>query len=499
MNRKFKYFFTLLIGSLSLNSCQRDLLNPSPQTSITDASAFDTPSRILNQILALYGTLKSGTFYGGRYVVYGDIRGEDFINETGNLVTGSDVWSLNVANSTTSVKGLWSQAYYVINNCNLFIDGMNAKGSGVVGTTLSANYIAEARLIRALSYYSLAQLYARPFADGDGSSKYGLPLRLTGIKGSGSSDLARSTVGAIYTQIIADLDFAEANLPASYSNAYNNTTRAHKNTAIALKTRVYLSMGGDGSTSTKLGYLAKVIAEAQKIVPQTTAPFSATSGVNNALQTNVTNVFKTPYTTSESILSMPMTTTSGDYPGTQNSLCTYYYMASSTPGSTEFSLNSAGIAGNLTAWPATDQRRTLLFTSGAKQFVAKYTTGSPYTDYVPVMRYAEVLLNYAEALARTSSSVNTTAVNLLKAVRARSDGSYIFPVFATPADLISAILTERRIEFLGEGLRNGDLMRLLQTIPAKGSAPSKAPSESQYIWPISSDELSLNRLCDPNP
>jgi hypothetical protein len=68
----------------------------------------------------------------------------------------------------------------------------------------------------------------------------------------------------------------------------------------------------------------------------------------------------------------------------------------------------------------------------------------------------------------------------------------------TQTDLINAILLERRIEFLGEGLRNFDIMRLLQTIPAKGTVAAKAPSEPGYIWPISADELSLNPLMTDN-
>ena len=63
-----------------------------------------------------------------------------------------------------------------------------------------------------------------------------------------------------------------------------------------------------------------------------------------------------------------------------------------------------------------------------------------------------------------------------------------------PADLIAMIMRERRIEFLGEGLRNNDLMRLLQTIPGKGSAGAKGPNDDGYIWPASSDEKSLNKL-----
>jgi len=486
MNHKLKYIFILGVCVSLISSCKRELLSPTPQTSISDASAFDTPDRILNQVRSLYAAMKNGNFYGGRYIVYGDIRGEDFINETSNLVTGSDVWSLNPANtSQNSVKNLWSQAYFTINLCNVFIDGMVAKGSNVVGTAQANNYLGEAKLIRALSYYSLLQYYARPYADGNGS-KPGLPLRLTAIKGAGSSDLARSTVGEVYNQVVADLDYAETNLPATYTTAILNTTRAHKNTAIALKTRVYLSMQK----------YDKVITEANKIVPAT-APFTASSGVPHALQADITNVFKAPYTTTESILSMPMTTTSGDNPGTQNQLGFYFYNNGAV-GSAEYSLYPAGIIANA-SWTATDRRRAFIYTNttSGKKYLSKYTAPSPYTDYAPVIRWSEVLLNLAEALARTNAGVDARALALVNAVRQRSDANTTIGA-TTQAQLIAAILLERRIEFLGEGLRNNDLMRLLQPIPAKGSAPLKNPSDVGYIWPISSDELALNSQMTDN-
>lgn len=473
-------------------SCNKDLLVPIPQTSVTDATAFDTPERILNQVRSMYQSLKNGNFYGGRYIVYGDIRGEDFINETTNGVTGFDVWNLNpTGTSQNSVKNLWSQAYYTINLCNLFIDGMAAKGTGVVGTTLSNNYLGEARLIRALSYYSLLQLYARPFIDGAGN-KPGLPLRLTGIKGSGYSDLARSTVAEVYTQILSDLNFSETNLPLTNgASAELNTTRAHRNTAIALKTRVYLTMGN----------YASVVTEANKIVAQSVAPFSATSGVAHALQANITNIFGAApiYNTTESIFSLPMTSTAGDFPGTQNQLGFYFVRNGASLGAAEYSLNVNGILAN-PSWTATDVRKTaLVFTNGTtgKKYVSKYQNASPYLDYPPVIRYAEVLLNLAEALARNNAVVDTRALSLVNAVRKRSDPATTI-VAVTQQQLIDAIMLERRIEFLGEGMRNNDLMRLLQTIPAKGSVAAKAPSETGYIWPISADELSLNKLMTDN-
>lgn len=482
-----KYIIALSLITGGLVSCRKDLLNVTPATAVqADASAFSTTARVYAQLLSLYGTLKSGNFYGGRYVVYGDIRGEEFLNETSNLVTASDVWSMNLANSATSVKTLWSQGYLTINACNVFLDGMAATGTAVVGDSLSKNYIAEAKFIRALSYYSLLQYYSMPYAyNSTAGNSPGLPLRLQGNTVPGNYDLKRSTVAEVYAQVIKDLDSAESLLPLKYSTAYTNTTRVHRNSAIALKTRVYLSMQKYDN----------VITEANKIV-SAAAPFTAATGYSNTLQSDITAVFKTPYTTTESILSMPMTSTAGDYPGTQNSLCSYFYMSSSTPGSTEYTLNLA--TGSIladVAFKTADKRRNLIFTNsaGTKKFVAKYTAASPYTDYVPIMRYSEVLLNLAEARARSTNSVDAQAVALLNAVHGRSDAATVY-VPASVDELINTILTERRIEFLGEGLRNNDLMRLVQNIPAKGSAPGKVPGADGYIWPISSEELSLNKL-----
>lgn len=491
MKNKMKYIISLGFCALLSVSCKKELLTPVPQTSIADVTAFDTPERVLNQVRSMYQGLKSGNFYGGRFQVYGDIRADDFINETTNGVTGFDVWNLNpLGTSQNSVKNLWAQAYSTINLCNLFIDGMAAKGTAVVGAALSNNYLGEARMVRALSYYSLLQFYARPYADGSGS-KPGLPLRLIGIKGSGYSDLARSTVAEVYTQILSDLNFAETNLPLTNATAELNTTRAHRNTAIALKTRVYLSMQN---------YTA-VITEANKLASQSTAPFKALTGVADSLQPNITTIFGAGaiYNTTESIFSLPMTSTAGDNPGTQNQLGFYFVRNGASLGTAEYSMNVNGVLANPN-WSATDVRKTsLVYTNAStgKKFVSKYQSPSPYLDYAPVIRYAEVMLNLAEALARTNTGVDARALALVNAVRKRSDPATTITA-ANQQALIDAIMLERRIEFLGEGLRNNDIMRLLQTIPAKGSVAAKAPSETGYIWPISSDEMSLNRLMTDN-
>lgn len=492
------YTVALALGAFS---CQKDLLEPVPVTYLLPAQAFDTPSRVLAQVNGLYSYVKTGSFLGGRYQIYGDIRANDFINRTSNGVTGLSVW--NHTESETSqndVINTWGFGYAAINQVNIFLasldanaDKLNAAPFPTSYATTATNYRAEARLLRALCYYSLLQLYARPYIEGAGS-RPGLPLRLTAeTQLSSNNDLARSTVAQVYDQIILDLNFAEQNLPLTYTASQNgvststlNVTRAHRNTAIALKTRVYLSMGRYDD----------VIREANKLVP-TTAPYVAPNGVPNALVSSVAAVFAAPQETTESILSFPFT--AQDTPGTQNQLA-YYYLPSSLGGNGEYGLNTG--AGSIVAnsgWDAADARRTnFVVKVGTESFLKKYPTGTPYTDKAPVIRYAEVLLNLAEARVRSTNSVDAQGLALLNAVRTRSLPTGAYPTFTSVSAMTDAILLERRIEFLGEGLRDNDLMRLDATIPGKGSVGAVDPTNTLYVWPIPATELATNQLMTRN-
>jgi hypothetical protein len=114
-----------------------------------------------------------------------------------------------------------------------------------------------------------------------------------------------------------------------------------------------------------------------------------------------------------------------------------------------------------------------------------------------VIRYSEVLLNLAEALANLNG-LDARSIAILNAVRGRSDATTVFKP-TDKADLLSKIINERRIEFFGEGIRNSDLMRLGLPIPAKtpvGSTPVPAsnPTDGNYIWPIPNNESLYNKL-----
>lgn len=487
MNKK--YIIIGCIAILSSYSCQKSLLSPVSQTSVAavGGAPFSTLARIQAQVLGLYTTIRNGQSYGARFQVYNDVKADNWINATANSVTAYQTWTETVSSTSSEVLNLWAQCYLSINDCNLFIDGMKASGSAIAGTTLSTNYIAEAKFIRALNYYALLNMYCQPYAVNNGASP-GVPLRLIGNSSYGDFSLAPSTVAQIYAQIISDLNDAEIGLPSVYytagsttsQDATAETTRAHRNTAIAFKTRVYLAMQ----------QYTNVITEGDKIVTKL-APFTATSGVPHALQANIANVFKT-YTTTESILSMPFTI--NEAVGNQNALGDYF----NSVGSAEFYLNPTGVIAD-TKWKAADARRTFIASVASKghSYLTKWPLAAPYIDWTNVMRYSEVLLNLAEARARSTNSLDAQAIALLNAVRQRSDATTTFTAAGFTngvSDLTAAILQERNIEFLGEGLRWNDLWRLQLPIPAKGGVTAVPVNSISYIWPMSGNEQQYNSL-----
>lgn len=470
---------SLLFLSVALASCDSKL-DTSSQTSLSSATIFDTEDRIEGLTNGLYKSLKSGNLYSGYLLLYGDLRAEDFVCRTENALTGGYVWANTFANTTGDITSTWEQLYAAINSVNIYIAGVEA--SEIIGATQKNHYLGEAYFVRALAYYHLVTLYALPYTKDQGASK-GVPLRLLAENSSEHNDLARSSVAEVYAQIIDDLNHAETLLPESYETNLKNTTRAHKNTAIALKTRVYLSKGD----------FASVVDEAKKIVPQTERPFSATSGVKAALQSDITTIFISDYTTTESIFSFPMT--ASDTPSGVSLAETYY------ANRIDYVLNNTatGII-NDADWRETDRRRNFVAynTTIGEYTLSKFRRVSPSIDYVPAIRYSEVLLNYAEAAASTGNL--SLAVELLKAVRQRSDVDYEFSDAALSAgQILTTIAKEKRIELLGEGLRATDILRKLETFPEKPTLSSMnpvavGPNDNNYVFPIPNTEILTNSL-----
>jgi hypothetical protein len=465
---------------LFFGACKKNILDTQPETSISDQVAFSTPAKILAQVNNQYSIIENAGYYGGRQILFNEQRGEEFSQNDPNSAVGASVWGQNALSTDNLVNNVWTEAYASINAANILISKLAS--TTVIPDSLQTQYAAEAKFVRAFNYLALVQTFAQPYTKDNGASP-GLPLRLEAETSAGNNNLARSSVADVYKQIIQDLNDAEAGLAGDLGSPALNSSRAHTASAIALKTRAYLVQGN----------YAQVIAEAKKIVPDT-PPYLYSSGtLAHKLEPNIATVFGGSYTGPESIFTLPVNNVTA--PDVQSSLAASYL------GAVVLALNPQGIVANpaLSATASTDARKKLILVKNSQNVLGKFArTTVPYTDFIPLIRYAEVLLNYAEAAARTGDTVRGAA--LLAAVRNRSDPSYTFSPadIGTQAALINTILTERRIELLGEGFRTPDLQRLLQTLPSKtgaaGTAPAVAPTDLNYIWPLPSGELSTNNL-----
>jgi len=121
-----------------------------------------------------------------------------------------------------------------------------------------------------------------------------------------------------------------------------------------------------------------------------------------------------------------------------------------------------------------------------------------------VMRYSEVLLMYAEALNEASGPTSEayTAINQVRA-RARNGNADVLPDLQglSQDDFRTAVLHERRMEFVNEGIRWYDLVRTGKLIEyvkrAKGDKAN--PQTFNYVFPIPQRELDNNHNLTQNP
>ena len=490
-----------------MTSCEKDVTELEPYDRLTESSAFSTPERIELAIAGVYDAAQSGFFAGGAvrgypfgaaHIEQGDNRGEDVVNlEAFYAITYQSTYNAASANNLYHFETL----YAVINKANVVIEGVEkAVAGGLITEEIGKGYIAEARFLRALSHHELLVHYARPYNHTADASHLGVPYRTIAVNTPArveeASKQGRDTVKKGYELLLTDLDYAEEFLPETRAKKISRVT---KGAAIGLKTRVKLHMRD----------WAGVILEGNKLVPAT-GPFTSPIG-GYRLEASPATPFTNNSGNAESMFSFENSAT--DNASVNGSLGQMY---NANPGGRAL-VSISPIIWNASFWPVVDKRRDLTLKNSRAIFSNKYTDATTQTDWSPIMRYAEVLLNVAEAESRAGNALRAMA--LLNAVRGRSTAEIY--VGLTGDALTQAIVNERRIEFLSEGLRWKDIHRLAKEgkfgpagIPAKvapssnmnpdyvaGSGTVRPGALSiaaipyddfRFIWPIPITEINAN-------
>jgi SusD family. len=464
---KFKY---ILIGSLAFatlfQSCQKQTFE-SPYAQLDPEAAFSTADRIAKTAVGMYDALQNREYFGGRVLIYADIRGIDcsagpYFNNVPNY---------NSLRSTeVIVEDAFIGAYRTINEANLFLKNI-AKYSGIASPADEAKYVAEAKFIRALSYFYLVNLWAQPYKFTANGSHPGVALVLTASDSpfDASNQVPRNSVKEVYDQIIKDLNEALPALPKVNPAArdISNVGRATQGAVNALLARVYLY---EQDYSKALEFANKVIS-------------SNEYSLNASAKTTFTN-----YTSAESIFSVAHN--GSDNPNTNNALNQHY--SPNLRADIQVSSQFVDLMSNDDA-----RRKDLIITQGTTYWNGKYTA---IGDWAPVLRFSEMLLIKAEALANLASgtSVSSEALALVNQVRHRSDVNTTISA-TNKSQLISAILTERRIELAFEGHGIFEFLRTGRDIPAHGTFSAQKWGSNLVVFPFPYAETQQNPNLVQNP
>jgi hypothetical protein len=507
----------VLVFVMVFSSCEKNI-DLQPFNQVSETAAFKTPELIALSVAGMYEAAQIGYYgnpvspayrgypFGAAFVTQGDNRGEDVVNTaTFYQLTYTATYSTSSANNVN----YWKDSYRLLNRCNIVIDGVKtAAANKTITDAQAAIYAGEARLLRAMTYHELVINFSRPYKDTPTASHMGVPYFdkpfTTAAAIADGFATGRSTVAEIYTKILADLDYAEANLPLKAALVANaKLSRATKGAAVAEKTRVYLHMWN----------MDKVIEEGTKFIAGSLAG-------TYSLTADPSGPFASPYSNSESIFGMENSATQN--PGVNAALAAMY--APTSVGGRGLVCMSP-IIWRHSSWLVDDKRRTagnMVTLSSGVVYTNKYKDPVNKTDPSPMLRYAEVIMNMSEAYARKGDVTNGLAyLNMVRnrALATPATQAYTATSFANNVALLGAILDERRIEFVMEGRRWPDIHRLQQCpyfpvsgIPAKlangmpagslftlgtpytGALGTTAVpySDFRFIWPIPQDEINAN-------
>ncbi len=467
-------------ATILLVSCQKEVTEIVPPDRLSSDLAFSTAQKVEASVMGAYNGLQDANFLSGRALVYIDLLGNDIYDRTNFF---GDMPRYNLLSNTGFSAGLWNAGYIAIATANRAIAGI-AANPGVVSSAKAKELSAECLYVRAVSNFYLVNFFAQPYNFSAGATHLGIPIITENFtSNSPAANKPRATVAQVYASIISDLNTALTDLPATYgaANSYASKTRATKAAAAALLARVHLYKGD----------YANAKSVSLNIINGQYGNFALNSTPGGAFGPG-------NYQTAETIWSIPNSTT--DNPNTNNALPQHYFPGGR--GDLAISNTFRDITTN-SYFALDDKRRSMIIpgttsSTATSFFTNKYPDIATRSDWSPVLRYAEVLLTYAEASAQVATGIDADAIVKLNLVRDRARvtaPAYTIASFTSKTDLINAILGERRIELAFEGHRFWDIMRQKGTVTNKYDGdgvtilPAQAFGANKSVLPIPQGEV----------
>ncbi|MCE7070131.1 RagB/SusD family nutrient uptake outer membrane protein [Dyadobacter sp. CY327] len=513
--KKIICVFTL---SLFMAGCGNDMLNVQPNDRYTEETFWTSESNAMMGLTGCYAVLRNAGMFGGTATPLWEETATpnayNYDNSGGWNVIGAGT---QTASNSAIITSRWDDAYRGVGRCNSLLAKIDAVS---MDAALKNRMKGEANFLRALYYSTLANYYG------------GVPLILDQPDPAAQSELPRNSREEVVQQVLKDLDAAIAVLPVKYSAA-TDIGRATKGAALALKAKVLLFEASPLINTSGDAAKWKLAADAAKAVMDL-------PGTGYALFPNYRGLFlPANENSSESIFDVqfmaPQLGSSFDLIGRQyntnapvRDLVNAYLMKDGLPQSQSPLYDAANPHDNrdprmyqTIVYPG-DMFQGQLVTP-ARFVVTGYGT-KKYTIYdkeansnnvqesrseinYMVIRYADILLMYAEAQNEASAAPDASVLDAVTKIRARA-GMPLFAAGKTKAEMREIIRLERRIEFAGEGLYYTDIRRWktaevvlnapVLTYDAKPIMSRTFNAQRDYWWPIPDVQRDRNPKLDQN-
>lgn len=493
----------LVAGSVS---CDKEFLDRNPLNSVSSQVFWASEADVQTALAGVYSRLQQN--FLGYERVYLDGLADNAYLDPGNG-NQPNMHNMTIGSISPALGGamanMYSTPYRAIASTNYFLDNVD---KAPVADARKNVYKAEVRFIRALAYADLVQSFGGVIIYNS------FPSTLESVK------IAKSSPEQVYAFIEEDLDFAIANLP---DEKYNG--RAVKGSAQALKARVLLTQQ---KWAEAVPLLQQIMSSGKwGLANNYAALFTRAGQASAAVNTEI--MFSTQYLAPNNVHrtspgSAGMDIELGWWSLMQPylDLVEEYEMKDGLPAAESPLFNPADPYANrdprldLTiklpgeVWKnAAGAAWTGSYTSQTGFLMEKYVdlSRAPFNaasavssdqDYIH-LRYAEVLLMYAEA-RNEASGPDATVYAALNQVRARP-GINMPAVdqarYNTKEKLRDFIRHERRVELALEGQRYNDLKRWniahtkLPTLKSPAGAPLRFETKN-YVLPFLQSELDAN-------
>jgi len=457
MKKSFQYsWIVLILVAVSVASCKKYLDVPLPISSVAGNSIYQNDNTAAAALGGVYGRLFQYLVFAGNSGVgcMTGLYGDELKNQS-LLPANQALYGDGVSSSVGGVTTFWTTLYSQLYSVNLAIEGL----TGATNLNYTNQWLGEAYFTRGFMYFYLTNLY------GD------VPLVL-GSNYLANNGLARSPQTDVYKQIVSDLQQAQSLLDTKYHSASGAVTadrgRPNRAAAMALLARVYL--------------YTQDWKDAESM---------ADSLINDAADFQLTSLSQVFLINSTEVIWGLEPFNVAGYSYQVPDALSYYLPAATTPASAGVlatlgdSLRLAFEAGDArySSWVGKDS----VSPTAVYYYPYKYKARGSYTaaqEMLTLFRLAEQYLIRAEARAQQNNL--TGAIADLNTVRTRAGLGGTTAV--TQADLLTAILRERRVELFTESgqrffdlRRTGNLDAVMNVIaPLKGGAWASFKA----WWPI---------------